>query len=91
MMKPDLSVDLCGVTLKNPIIPASGTFGYGRDFVKFYDISTLGAVSAKGVTPLPAVAIPPSESPRPPAEYSTRSAYRTLASTNLSKPNCPGW
>ncbi|MBQ4538003.1 MAG: dihydroorotate dehydrogenase [Oscillospiraceae bacterium] len=59
MMKPDLSVNLCGVTLKNPIIPASGTFGYGRDFVKFYDISTLGAVSAKGVTPLPRCGNPP--------------------------------
>ena len=59
MIKPDLSVNICGVELKNPIIPASGTFGYGRDFVKFYDISRLGAVSAKGVTPLPRIGNPP--------------------------------
>ena len=59
MIKPDLSVELCGVKLKNPVIPASGTFGYGRDFVKFYDISRLGAVSAKGVTPLPRSGNPP--------------------------------
>lgn len=53
MKNIDLSVTLCGVTLKNPIIPASGTFGFGRDFAKFYDISRLGAVAAKGITPKP--------------------------------------
>lgn len=54
-----LSVNLCGVELKNPIIPASGTFGYGRDFTRFYDISRLGAISAKGITPQPRIGNPP--------------------------------
>lgn len=54
-MPLDLSVELCGVTLKNPIIPASGTFGYGREISKFYDISRLGAISAKGITPQPRI------------------------------------
>lgn len=46
----DLSVDLCGVKLDNPIIPASGTFGYGYEFAEFYDINVLGSLSFKGTT-----------------------------------------
>lgn len=46
----DLSVTLAGVTLKNPIIPASGTFGYGREFAEIYDLDILGAFSWKGTT-----------------------------------------
>ena len=44
------SVDLAGVKLDNPIIPASGTFGFGREFSKLYDISKLGSISFKGTT-----------------------------------------
>lgn len=46
----DLSVDLSGLHLDNPIIPASGTFGYGREFAEFYDINILGSFSFKGTT-----------------------------------------
>lgn len=59
MNKVDLSVSLCGVTLKNPIIAASGTYGFGRDFTRFYDISRLGGISAKGVTPTERAGNPP--------------------------------
>ena len=45
-----LSVDLCGITLDNPIIPASGTFGYGYEFAELYDINMLGTFSFKGTT-----------------------------------------
>ena len=45
-----LSVTLCGIELSNPIIPASGTFGYGHEFAKFYDINCLGTLSLKGTT-----------------------------------------
>ena len=48
-----LSVDLCGVTLDNPVIPASGTFGYGYEFAELYDINCLGTFSFKGTTLLP--------------------------------------
>ena len=44
------SVKLCGIELANPIIPASGTFGYGREFAEIYDINCLGAFSIKGTT-----------------------------------------
>ena len=43
-------VDLCGLTLDNPIIPASGTFGYGYEFAELYDINMLGTFSFKGTT-----------------------------------------
>ena len=48
-----LSVDLCGIALDNPIIPASGTFGYGYEFAELYDINILGTFSFKGTTRLP--------------------------------------
>ena len=46
----DLSVELCGVRLDNPVVPASGTFGYGNEFKDFYDINILGSFSFKGTT-----------------------------------------
>ena len=46
----NLSVDLCGLKLENPVIPASGCFGYGKEFSQFYDISCLGSFSFKGTT-----------------------------------------
>ncbi len=48
-----LSVDLCGITLDNPVIPASGTFGYGYEFATLYDINCLGTFSFKGTTRQP--------------------------------------
>ena len=45
-----LSVNLAGVTLKNPVVAASGTFGFGREYSQFYDLSELGGICAKGLT-----------------------------------------
>ena len=45
-----LSVDLCGISLDNPVIPASGTFGYGYEYAELYDINELGTFSFKGTT-----------------------------------------
>ena len=45
-----LSVSLCGIELDNPVIPASGTFGYGREFAELYDLNILGAIAIKGTT-----------------------------------------
>ena len=47
---PDLSVELCGVRLKNPVLTASGTFGFGKEYAAFYDINALGGICTKGVT-----------------------------------------
>ena len=48
-----LSVNLCGIELDNPVIPASGTFGYGYEFAELYDINILGTFSCKGTTLAP--------------------------------------
>ena len=46
----NLSVNICGVNFKNPVIAASGTFGFGKEFNEIYDIGVLGGVSTKGLT-----------------------------------------
>ena len=45
-----MNVNLCGIELDNPVIPASGTFGYGYEFAELYDINILGTFSFKGTT-----------------------------------------
>ena len=47
------TVKLCGIELANPVIPASGTFGYGAEFAELYDINCLGTFSFKGTTRAP--------------------------------------
>ena len=49
-MAVNTKVELCGITLDNPIIPASGTFGFGYEFAELYDINMLGSLSFKGTT-----------------------------------------
>lgn len=49
-MVRELSVELCGVALDNPVIPASGTFGFGKEMSEIYDINILGSISFKGTT-----------------------------------------
>lgn len=46
----DLKVTLSGVTLQNPVVPASGCFGFGYGMAEFYDIDILGSISFKGTT-----------------------------------------
>ena len=49
----DLKVKLCGIEMDNPIIPASGTYGFGYEFAELYDINILGSLSFKGTTKEP--------------------------------------
>jgi len=51
--KPGLEVDIAGLKLKNPLMPASGTFGYGEEFAPYLDLEQLGAIVTKGVSLLP--------------------------------------
>ena len=46
----DLRVEICGVKFNNPVIAASGTYGFGREYNELYDISVIGGISTKGVT-----------------------------------------
>lgn len=50
MTRFDLSVDICGIKLKNPVIAASGTFGFGREHAGFMDLNKMGGISVKGLT-----------------------------------------
>ncbi|MBQ6395682.1 MAG: dihydroorotate dehydrogenase, partial [Atopobiaceae bacterium] len=50
---PNMAVDLGGIHLKNPINTASGTYGYGKQFEAFYDVSVLGAITTKGCSAVP--------------------------------------
>lgn len=53
MRMPDMHVDVGGLSMKNPVTVASGTFGHGEEFADFLDVSLLGAVTTKGVSPRP--------------------------------------
>ena len=55
----DLSVELAGIQLKNPVVVASGTFGFGREYGQFFDLSELGAICCKGLTLHPREGNPP--------------------------------
>jgi dihydroorotate dehydrogenase (NAD+) catalytic subunit len=59
MKPPNLSVDIAGLVLKNPILTASGTFGYGREFSAFMDIDKLGGMVIKGLSLEPSPGNPP--------------------------------
>lgn len=59
MHKIDLSVDLNGLVLKNPVTVASGTFGFGQEFEPYLDLNKIGAVSVKGLTLKPKKGNPP--------------------------------
>lgn len=47
---PSVATELCGINLKNPVVPASGTFGFGQEFSEIYDLNILGGISIKGTT-----------------------------------------
>ena len=55
----DLSVGFAGVSFKNPVVAASGTFGFGREYGEFYDLSELGGICVKGLTLAPRLGNPP--------------------------------
>jgi dihydroorotate dehydrogenase (NAD+) catalytic subunit len=50
MKKPDLSVNIAGISLRNPIMTASGTFGYGEEFAEYVDLEKIGAIVTKGLS-----------------------------------------
>ena len=58
-IKRDLSIDFAGIKLKNPVLTASGTFGYGEEYAEFVDLNNLGGVIVKGVSLKPIKGNPP--------------------------------
>src|ERR1035441_7471969 len=58
-MTPDLATTLCGIALRNPVLAASGTFGYGVEFEKLVDLDALGGLVVKGLSREPIEGNPP--------------------------------
>jgi len=58
-IKPDLSIDFAGIRLKNPVLTASGTFGYGEEYAEFVDLNKLGGIIVKGISINPIKGNPP--------------------------------
>lgn len=79
----DLSVNIGGMKLKNPIITASGTFGFGREYGKLYDLNLLGAIAVKGIT------LKPRGGNKPPRIAET--AAGILNSVGLENPGIDGF
>lgn len=74
----DLSVDICGIRLKNPVIAASGTFGFGREHAGYMDLNKIGGISVKGLT------LRPREGNKPPRVAETPAGM--LNSVGLQNP-----
>ena len=74
----DMSVDICGIKLKNPVIAASGTFGFGREHAEYIDLNKLGGISVKGLT------LKPRQGNRPPRVAETPAGM--LNSVGLQNP-----
>ena len=55
----DLRINFAGISFQNPVIPASGAFGFGREYEKLYPLSKLGGISVKGMTLQPKDGNPP--------------------------------
>lgn len=74
----DLSVEIAGIKMKNPVIAASGTFGFGREFTDFFDLNRIGGISTKGLT------LEPRQGNKPPRIAETPSGI--LNSVGLQNP-----
>ena len=83
MKHVDMSVNLAGMVMKNPVVVASGTYGFGREFNEFYDISALGGICCKGLT------LHPREGNPPPRIAETPSGI--LNSVGLQNPGVDGF
>ena len=83
MKSVDMRVNFAGLELKNPVVVASGTFGFGREFDEFYDISALGGICCKGLTLHPREGNPPPRIAETPAGI--------LNSVGLQNPGVDGF
>ncbi|MCP4749544.1 MAG: dihydroorotate dehydrogenase [Proteobacteria bacterium] len=81
--RPDMTVDLGGITMKNPVTVASGTFGYGPEYADVVDLNKLGAITVKGICAEPHLGNPP------PRTFETRSGM--LNAIGLPGPGAKGF
>ena len=86
---PDLSVRVGSLLLKNPVIAASGTFGYGLEFLPFYDISRLGALVVKGISIEPTRGNPPPRIAETPAGMLNAIGLQNIGSRSFKEDVAP--
>ena len=79
----DLSVDIGGKKLKNPVLVSSGTFGFGKEYSNFYDLNLLGGIAVKGIT------LKPRKGNKPPRIMETPAGI--LNSVGLENPGLDGF
>ncbi len=79
----DLGVNIAGVHFKNPVITASGTFGFGQEYARLYDVSRLGGISCKGTTLKERPGNPVREFVKRRQVYSTASDFKIRVLTRL--------
>ena len=89
MSNVDMRVTLAGMTMKNPVVVASGTFGFGREYSQFFDLSELGGICAKGLTLLPREGNPAPRIAETPMGIRTPWACKTPEWTPLLPKSCP--
>ena len=92
MVTPDLSVAVGAVQLKNPVLTASGTFGYGLEFLPFLDLAQLGGLVTKGLSPRPRKGNPPERIVETPAGMLNAIGLQNIgvdAFLNKPEPLCP--
>jgi len=88
-MSVNLQVNIGGLLMKNPVTVGSGTFGYGQEYDRYFDISRLGAVTVKSLSLKPRAGNPPPRLVETPAACSTPSACRMWASTSICLKKMP--
>jgi dihydroorotate dehydrogenase (NAD+) catalytic subunit len=86
---PDLSVKLGRLHLKNPIMPASGTFGYGQEYASFFDLNRLGAVVVKTITLKPRIGSRPHRSTEVPSGLLSSIGLQNVGAAHFIKEKLP--
>ena len=81
----NLSVNVAGVSFKNPIIPASGVFGYGREYEKLFPLSELGGIATKGTTGQPRPGNPAPRIAETPSGRVAESGNRCVSGTGTAE------
>lgn len=79
MISERIAVQFAGISMKTPVMGASGTFGFGVEYSDFLDLDHVGAIISKGITPLPRPGNPVSASPKRRQGCSTASAWKIRA------------
>ena len=87
----DLSVKLPGLNLKNPIIPASGCFGFGREYAELYDLSKLGGIAIKSATPQKRFGNPTPRVAETPSGMLNAIGLQNPGVDVIMEKNCHGW